>query len=143
LFPFSLCANSKALQVGGLPQAELNQLELQFLLLNDFRLVICREEMQKYAEQLMVYASNKTRPPEMLDLTLEVSDRVAAEEADDQQDDDDEADAGDGGETTDDEPTIRANHSSASSETQSILTVGSEDTDLEPDSTGSEVYMNP
>jgi len=135
--------NTRYAKVGGLPQAELNQLELQFLLLNDFRLVIRREEMQKYAEQLMVYASNRTRPPEMLDMTLEVSDRVAAEEADDQQDDDDEVDAGDGGETTDDEPTIRANHSSASSETQSILTVGSEDTDVEPDSTGSEVYMNP
>jgi hypothetical protein len=45
-----LCA-----QVGGLPQSELNQLELQFLLLNDFRLVIPLEEMQKYADQLLVY----------------------------------------------------------------------------------------
>lgn len=43
-------------QVGGLPQQELNQLELQFLLLNDFRLVISSEEMQRYAEQLIVFS---------------------------------------------------------------------------------------
>lgn len=29
--------NSRYAKVGGLPQSELNQLELQFLLLNDFR----------------------------------------------------------------------------------------------------------
>ncbi|KAG2147958.1 cyclin-domain-containing protein, partial [Suillus clintonianus] len=40
--------NSRYAKVGGLPQAELNQLELQFLLLNDFRLVISPEEMQRY-----------------------------------------------------------------------------------------------
>ncbi|KAJ7087222.1 cyclin-domain-containing protein, partial [Mycena belliarum] len=40
--------NSRYAKVGGLPQAELNQLELQFLLLNDFRLVIPRDEMQRY-----------------------------------------------------------------------------------------------
>lgn len=34
---------------------ELNQLELQFLLLNDFKLVIPLEEMQRYADQLLVY----------------------------------------------------------------------------------------
>lgn len=45
-------------QVGGLPQAELNQLELQFLLLNDFRLVISAEEMQRYAEQLIVFSES-------------------------------------------------------------------------------------
>lgn len=44
-------------QVGGLPQAELNQLELQFLLLNDFRLMISAEEMQHYAEQLIQFSS--------------------------------------------------------------------------------------
>ena len=41
------------------------------------------------------------------------------------------SDAGDY--TTDDEPTIRAAHSSASSETQSIYTVTSEDTDADHD----------
>ncbi|KAF7799087.1 hypothetical protein EIP86_010317 [Pleurotus ostreatoroseus] len=43
-------------QVGGLPQAELNQLELQFLLLNDFQLMISKEEMQRYAEQLIHFS---------------------------------------------------------------------------------------
>ncbi|KAF9268333.1 cyclin-domain-containing protein, partial [Marasmius fiardii PR-910] len=40
--------NSRYAKVGGLPLAELNQLELQFLLLNDFRLVIPKDEMQRY-----------------------------------------------------------------------------------------------
>lgn len=43
-------------QVGGLPQTELNQLELQFLLLNDFRLVIPLDEMQRYGDQLLLYS---------------------------------------------------------------------------------------
>ncbi|KIY45996.1 cyclin-related 2, partial [Fistulina hepatica ATCC 64428] len=40
--------NSRYAKVGGLPQAELNQLEIQFLLLNDFRLSIPENEMQAY-----------------------------------------------------------------------------------------------
>ncbi|KAH8118473.1 cyclin PHO80-like protein, partial [Phellopilus nigrolimitatus] len=40
--------NSRYAKVGGLPQAELNQLELQFLLLNDFHLTIPTGEMQRY-----------------------------------------------------------------------------------------------
>lgn len=48
--------NSRYAKVGGLPQSELNQLELQFLLLNDFRLVIPLEEMQKYGDQLLLYS---------------------------------------------------------------------------------------
>ncbi|KAG6839128.1 hypothetical protein H0H87_001551, partial [Tephrocybe sp. NHM501043] len=43
--------------VGGLPLAGLNQLELQFLLLNDFRLVISSAEMQRYAKQLVLFSS--------------------------------------------------------------------------------------
>ncbi|KAG1859020.1 cyclin-domain-containing protein [Suillus subalutaceus] len=54
--------NSRYAKVGGLPQAELNQLELQFLLLNDFRLVISPEEMQRYAEQLILFS--QSQPPE-------------------------------------------------------------------------------
>lgn len=42
-------------QVGGLPLHELNQLELQFLLLNDFRLKIPTDELQRYADQLILY----------------------------------------------------------------------------------------
>ena len=42
--------------MGGLPQTELNQLELQFLLLNDFHLMISPQEMQRYAEQLVLFS---------------------------------------------------------------------------------------
>ncbi|KAI6168864.1 cyclin-domain-containing protein [Pisolithus thermaeus] len=55
--------NSRYAKVGGLPQAELNQLELQFLLLNDFRLVISPEEMQKYAEQLILFSHSQQPVP--------------------------------------------------------------------------------
>ncbi|KII96042.1 hypothetical protein PLICRDRAFT_67020, partial [Plicaturopsis crispa FD-325 SS-3] len=40
--------NSRYAKVGGLPQAELNALEIQFLLLNNFTLVISTAEMQRY-----------------------------------------------------------------------------------------------
>ncbi|KAG8741039.1 hypothetical protein FRC10_003423 [Ceratobasidium sp. 414] len=49
--------NSRYAKVGGLPQSELNQLELQFLLLNNFRLSIPIDEMQRYAEQLLQYSA--------------------------------------------------------------------------------------
>ncbi|KAI0092512.1 cyclin-domain-containing protein [Irpex rosettiformis] len=48
--------NSRYAKVGGLPQDELNQLELQFLLLNNFSLMISPEEMQRYAEQLVHFS---------------------------------------------------------------------------------------
>ncbi|KAI5450820.1 cyclin-like protein interacting with PHO85 [Naganishia albida] len=51
--------NSRYAKVGGLPQSELNQLELQFLLLNDFNLVIPLDEMQRYADQLLAYGQGK------------------------------------------------------------------------------------
>lgn len=54
--------NSRYAKVGGLPQAELNQLELQFLLLNDFRLTIPHEEMQRYAEQLILFSESSSNP---------------------------------------------------------------------------------
>ncbi|KAG8883041.1 hypothetical protein FRB97_007306 [Tulasnella sp. 331] len=50
--------NSRYAKVGGLPTHELNKLELQFLLLNDFRLVISAEELQRYAEQLIIYSND-------------------------------------------------------------------------------------
>lgn len=37
---------------------ELNQLELQFLLLNDFSLMIPLDEMQHYADQLLYYGGS-------------------------------------------------------------------------------------
>ncbi|KAN0061691.1 cyclin-like protein interacting with PHO85 [Thecaphora frezii] len=51
--------NSRYAKVGGLPVHELNQLELQFLLLNDFRLTIPLDEMQRYADQLLMYGSGR------------------------------------------------------------------------------------
>lgn len=54
--------NSRYAKVGGLPQAELNQLELQFLLLNDFRLSIPSEELQRYADHLVATEGGQAGP---------------------------------------------------------------------------------
>ncbi|KAH6915537.1 hypothetical protein BKA70DRAFT_1557798 [Coprinopsis sp. MPI-PUGE-AT-0042] len=54
--------NGRYAKVGGLPLHELNQLELQFLLLNDFRLVITKDEMQRYAEQLIHFSRSQANP---------------------------------------------------------------------------------
>ncbi|SNX84444.1 related to PCL6 - cyclin like protein interacting with Pho85p [Melanopsichium pennsylvanicum] len=62
--------NSRYAKVGGLPPQELNQLELQFLLLNDFRLTIPLEEMQRYADQLLMYARGR---PDMAQMTREMA----------------------------------------------------------------------
>lgn len=43
-------------QVGGLPLTELNALELQFLLLNGFDLIVSPEELQRYADYLLTGA---------------------------------------------------------------------------------------
>jgi hypothetical protein len=57
------------MQVGGLPQHELNQLELHFLLLNDFRLMISPDEMQVYARRLIFRAQgnspSRVRPSDL------------------------------------------------------------------------------
>ncbi|KAK8861388.1 hypothetical protein IAR55_002207 [Kwoniella newhampshirensis] len=53
--------NSRYAKVGGLPPTELNSLELQFLLLNDFRLRISVEEMQRYGDRLLAYAEEEDR----------------------------------------------------------------------------------
>lgn len=45
--------NSRYAKVGGLPVEELNHLELQFLLLTDFKLMIPLEELQRYADLLL------------------------------------------------------------------------------------------
>jgi hypothetical protein len=45
--------NSRYAKVGGLPVDELNHLELQFLLLTDFNLMISLEELQRYADLLL------------------------------------------------------------------------------------------
>lgn len=41
--------------MGGLPQVELNHLELQFLILNDFRLAISVEELEVYGTMLVEF----------------------------------------------------------------------------------------
>ena len=41
--------------MGGLPLAELNHLELQFLILNDFRLFIPVEELEAYGTMLVEF----------------------------------------------------------------------------------------
>lgn len=41
--------------MGGLPLVELNHLELQFLLLNDFRLAIPVEELEAYGTMLVEF----------------------------------------------------------------------------------------
>ncbi|KAL2809629.1 cyclin-domain-containing protein [Aspergillus granulosus] len=47
--------NSRYAKVGGLPLVELNHLELQFLLLNDFRLSIPVEELEAYGTMLVEF----------------------------------------------------------------------------------------
>ena len=73
--------NSRYAKVGGLPQSELNQLELQFLLLNDFRLVIPLEEMQRYGDQLLLYSEGGAAAGgEAIDKLVEGRRRKAREE---------------------------------------------------------------
>lgn len=47
--------NSRYAKVGGLPLPELNHLELQFLLLNDFRLAVPVEDLEGYATMLVEF----------------------------------------------------------------------------------------
>lgn len=44
-----------SLQVGGLPLPELNHLEIQFLILNDFRLSVSVEDLEAYATMLVEF----------------------------------------------------------------------------------------
>lgn len=41
--------------MGGLPLAELNHLEIQFLILNDFRLAVPVEDLEAYATMLVEF----------------------------------------------------------------------------------------
>jgi len=50
-----LAATKFLSQVGGLPLVELNHLELQFLLLNDFRLSVPVEELEAYGTMLVEF----------------------------------------------------------------------------------------
>jgi PHO85 cyclin-6/7 len=128
--------------VGGLPQAELNQLELQVLLLNDFNLVILVDEMQRYASQLIAYSRESkngtfsTSPifdkPPVSPLTMAFSQPTTASSvgsvlnsvaAVQLQQNNTDLDAS---YDTEDE-TICPSHSSGASETSSVYTVRNDD----------------
>ncbi|RCI09430.1 hypothetical protein L249_3662 [Ophiocordyceps polyrhachis-furcata BCC 54312] len=47
--------NSRYAKVGGLPLGELNHLEIQFLILNDFRLAVPVEDLEAYATMLVEF----------------------------------------------------------------------------------------
>ncbi|KAI8145079.1 cyclin-domain-containing protein [Fennellomyces sp. T-0311] len=47
--------NTRYAKVGGLPVAELNALELEFLNLNDYNLNVPIEELQQYGDQLLLH----------------------------------------------------------------------------------------
>ena len=51
------------LQVGGLPLVELNHLEIQFLLLNDFRLSLPVEELEAYGTMLVEFYAREVMAP--------------------------------------------------------------------------------
>ncbi|CAG9973982.1 unnamed protein product [Clonostachys byssicola] len=52
--------NSRYAKVGGLPLPELNHLELQFLVLNDFRLAVPVEDLEAYATMLVEFYARET-----------------------------------------------------------------------------------
>ncbi|KAJ7803916.1 hypothetical protein B0H13DRAFT_2388715 [Mycena leptocephala] len=63
--------NSRYAKVGDIPKAELNHLELQFLLLNGFCLRIHSDEMQGYADvaaELLLY--NEPRITDTIDTSV-------------------------------------------------------------------------
>jgi hypothetical protein len=55
--------NSRYAKVGGLPLAELNHLELQFLELNDFRLAVPVEDLEAYATMLVEFYAREVLAP--------------------------------------------------------------------------------
>ncbi|KAI7862165.1 cyclin-domain-containing protein [Spinellus fusiger] len=48
--------NARYAKVGGLPLCELNKLELEFLFLCNFELLVRMEDMQEYGDQLLAHA---------------------------------------------------------------------------------------
>lgn len=52
--------NTRYAKVGGVPFKELNYLELQFLVLTDFNLLITVEELQQYADFLLNFRAQQT-----------------------------------------------------------------------------------
>ncbi|KAH8547839.1 cyclin-domain-containing protein [Umbelopsis sp. PMI_123] len=58
LFSDTFFTNTRYAKVGGLPVAELNNLELEFLHLNNFDIYISVEELQEYGDQLLKHWDN-------------------------------------------------------------------------------------
>ncbi|KAG6826100.1 hypothetical protein H0H87_007885 [Tephrocybe sp. NHM501043] len=109
--------NSRYAKVGGLPLAELNQLELQFLLLNDFRLIKSSASMQRYTKQLPCLPSPAPSPaPSEMEGETEAETETETET-------ETEANTETDTETTDDESTIRPGRGSVTS--ASTLDAGS------------------
>ncbi len=66
-------------QVGGLPLQELNHLELQFLLLNDFRLSIPVEEIEAYGTMLVEFYAREVVAQRRADAAAEAEAEAAVE----------------------------------------------------------------
>ncbi|KAK0926717.1 cyclin-like protein interacting with PHO85 [Friedmanniomyces endolithicus] len=71
--------NSRYAKVGGLPLQELNHLELQFLLLNDFRLSIPVEEIEAYGTMLVEFYAREVVAQRRADAAAEAEAEAAAE----------------------------------------------------------------
>jgi len=112
--------------VGGLPQPELNQLELQFLLLNDFNLTITSSEMQRYAVQLIAYSGEMALPGVLSGTGVRhIRDEPINQSSARQDPSSENYQEGDDPYDTEDE-TIRPSHSSGASETSSLATAQSD-----------------
>lgn len=72
-------ANRGRVQVGGLPLPELNHLELQFLLLNDFRLSIPVEEIEAYGTMLVEFYAREVVAQQKAAQALEMQMRSMSE----------------------------------------------------------------
>ncbi|KAK4561092.1 cyclin-like protein interacting with PHO85 [Recurvomyces mirabilis] len=71
--------NSRYAKVGGLPLQELNHLELQFLLLNDFRLSIPVEEIEAYGTMLVEFYAREVIAQQRAALSETMSNRSLSE----------------------------------------------------------------
>ncbi|KAK6428241.1 cyclin-like protein interacting with PHO85, partial [Oleoguttula sp. CCFEE 5521] len=67
--------------VGGLPLNELNHLELQFLLLNDFRLSVPVEEIDAYGTMLVEFYAREIVAQRSLDAMNERSLSASSEDS--------------------------------------------------------------
>ncbi|OQO07337.1 hypothetical protein B0A48_07034 [Cryoendolithus antarcticus] len=73
--------NSRYAKVGGLPLNELNHLELQFLLLNDFRLSVPVEEIDAYGTMLVEFYAREIVAQKSLDAMNERSLSASSEDS--------------------------------------------------------------